>query len=150
MKKILTILILSILFTTSSAYSNLLFNLPALECTFDVKSSNGTKEITQVIDLAQLNKKMIKQGYGKLKATKDKYAFEYLQINDGAERFVRGSVNRSTGFFEFTSSETWEPFFDEGDGKMTIGGVVTYKKDILDTVAFTHTGTCEKTERKNL
>ena len=124
--------------------------LPVLECTFEVNSSNGTKEITETIDLAQLNKKMIKQGYGKLKITKDHYNFEYIQKNDGAERFVKGYVNRATGSFLFTSSEVWEPFFDEGDGKMTIGGVVTYRKDVLDSVAFTHTGTCDKAERKNL
>ena len=124
--------------------------LPVLECTFEVNSSNGTKEITETIDLAQLNKKMIKQGYGKLKITKDHYNFEYIQKNDGAERFVKGYVNRATGSFLFTSSEVWEPFFDEGDGKMTIGGVVTYRKDVLDSVAFTHTGSCDKAERKNL
>ena len=123
--------------------------LPVLECTFTILDIvREEKEITEMMDLDQINRKMIKQGYGKLNVTKDKYEFEYIQKFDTDEVYIEGYINRSTGYMKFTSSESWNAWFDQDP--MMIEGVLTYRKDVLATVDFTHTGTCDKAERKNL
>ena len=123
--------------------------LPVLECTFDIDEDGGTKTITQIMDLKQLNKKMIKQGYGKLKTTKDFYEFGFVKKSDGVEFFVKGQVNRSTGYFEFTTSDDWVLFFDV-DGKQNVNGETIYRKDVLDSIDTKYHGSCKKAENKGL
>ncbi len=125
--------------------------LPVLECTFTILDIvREEKEITEMMDLDQINRKMIKQGYGKLNVTKDKYEFEYIQKFDTDEVYIEGYINRSTGYMKFTSSVSWDPWFTNSDGSRIIDGEKLYRDDVLGMVDFTHTGTCDKAERKNL
>jgi len=148
MKKAILILIAGLLLS-GNAYAFLL-KLPTLECTFSVETFDGTKEVTEIFDLEQIEKKMIKQGYGKVKVNKDQYKFQIIQKFDTTEVFLKGSINRSTGNFNFTSSEEWDPWFSNGKDYKIDGGKTIYRKDVLATVDQDHTGSCDKVERKNL
>ena len=148
MKKVLGIIVLSLLFS-GNAYAYLL-KLPVLKCTFSVETFDGNKETTETFDLEQIEKKMIKQDYGKIKVSKDKYKFQFIQKFDTAEVFFKGTINRSTGNFNFTSSEEWSTWFASGKDYKIVGGKTIYRKDVLASVEQEHVGSCDKVERKNL
>ena len=149
MKKILGIIVLGLLLS-GNAYA-VSFTLPVLDCEWKDDYNEKQKE---TMDLKQIQKKMEKQGYGKIKANKDYYKFEFIRLNEmDAESLIKGSINRSTGLFKFTTSHNWDTFYAQNENveqKIMINGEKMNREEVLSLVSGRYIGECKKTKNKNL